>query len=116
MEAIFSLQQPNKSIQCTDEGFTMNDDECIKWVFLPNEFFVNCQKMLLKEGGSNMDYAVPVNRTISTNKTLKTVCRLDKNQRAIRDFCRTHTVVISEDKNGEPFARIQEKKDERVSD
>lgn len=63
-----------------------------------------------------MDYAVPVNRTISTNKTLKTVCRLDKNQRAIRDFCRTHTVVISEDKNGEPFARIQEKKDERVSD
>lgn len=63
-----------------------------------------------------MDYAVPVNRTINTNKPLNTVCRIDKNQRAIRDFCRTHTVVISEDKNGEPVARIKEKKDESVSD
>ena len=52
----------------------------------------------------------------STNKALNTVCKIDENQRAIRDFCRTHTVVISENKNGEPFARIQEKKDESVSD
>ena len=69
-----------------------------------------------REGDVKMDYAVPVDRTISTNKALKTVCRLNEKQRAIRDFCHTHTVVISEDTNGKPYAQIKEKKDDTVSD
>ena len=52
-----------------------------------------------------MNYAVPSNRVIRTNKELKTVCRLNKAQQQIREYCRSNDFVIRIDNTTkEPYA------------
>lgn len=59
-----------------------------------------------------MNYAAPSNRVIRTTKKLNTVCRLTKEQRRIREYCRSHDFVIKiDDATGEIYAVATEKKD-----
>ena len=59
-----------------------------------------------------MNYAVPSNRVIRTTKALKTVCKLNKTQQQIREYCRSNNFVIRIDSNTkEPYAVATEKKD-----
>ena len=59
-----------------------------------------------------MNYAVPSNRVIRTTKTLKTVCKLNKTQQQIREYCRSNKFVIRIDSDTkELYAVATEKKD-----
>ena len=64
------------------------------------------------EGGDNMNYTVPISRVIRTSKQLKTVCKLSEQQRQIRDYCRTHDLVVTTDPHtGEPCLIVKERED-----
>ena len=59
-----------------------------------------------------MNYAVPSNRVIRTSKKLNEVCKLDKSQQQIRDYCRSNRFVIRiDDETKEPYAEVMENKD-----
>ena len=59
-----------------------------------------------------MNYAVPSNRVIRTTKPLKTVCKLNKTQQQIREYCRSNKFVIRIDSDTkELYAVATEKRD-----
>lgn len=61
-----------------------------------------------------MNYAVPSNRVIRTTKTLKTVCKLNKTQQQIREYCRSNKFVIRIDSNTkEPYAVVTDMRGEK---
>ena len=62
-----------------------------------------------------MNYAVPINRVIRTNKKLKTVCKLTKEQQAIQEYCRTHRPVVKMDETThEPYIVVVENQNGRT--
>lgn len=63
--------------------------------------------------GEIMNYTVSANRVIRTNKQLHTVCKLDRAQQQIREYCRSHQFAIKIDsETKEPYAVVTESQNE----
>ena len=54
-------------------------------------------------------YAMPSNKPFKTSKQIKAKTRLSDEARAIRDFCKTHTVEITMNDDGTHNTKVVKK-------